>query len=129
MKHAVLVVEDHRALRDGMVRTLDREGFVAIPAANGLEALEYLRSGGRPSVILLDLTMPGMDGWKFRQVQEHDPQIAAIPIIVLSGYSSAELSRHGGFPGQAAAFLEKPFSPAHLVSVVREIVHHPSSDV
>ena len=120
MKHAVLVVEDHRSLRDGMVLALDWEGFVAIPAS-GDEALQYLRSGGRPSLILLNLTFDGMDGWAFRQVQNDNPMIAEIPVIVVSGCSAGELRGLGGLPAYAA-LLEKPFSSGALVTKVREIV-------
>ena len=88
MKGAILVVEDHQSIREGMIQALTHAGFVGIPAANGQEALDYLRSGGEASVILLDLRMPVMNGWTFRQQQRDDPRLADIPTIVLSGFDS-----------------------------------------
>src|SRR5436190_18931896 len=88
MKGAILVVEDHQSIREGMIQALAHEGFVGIPAANGQEALDYLKSGGEASVIVLDLTMPVMNGWTFRKRQQDDPQLASIPTVVLSGTDS-----------------------------------------
>jgi CheY-like chemotaxis protein len=116
MKAAILVVEDHRALREGMVRALSYEGFVGIPAANGREALDYLKGGGKASVILLDLTMPVMNGWTFRKEQQGDPQIATIPTIILSAIENHAVE--GAAP--AAVFL-KPVDFSALMTVIRSL--------
>src|SRR5438552_18660513 len=84
----VLVVDDDPNLVRLMSKFLKLEGFSPVPAANGQEALAYLRGGGDASVILLDLRMPVMDGWTFRQEQRQDPVIAGIPIVILSGVDS-----------------------------------------
>ena len=68
-----------------LTQVLEEEGYAPICAANGLEALRKLRlSPTRPSLILLDLMMPVMNGWEFRAEQEHDPSLASIPVVVLS---------------------------------------------
>ena len=85
MSSSVLVVDDDPNLVRLMSKFLTLEGFAPVPAANGAEALKYLRGGGRASVILLDLRMPVMDGWTFRREQRGDPGLADIPIVVLSG--------------------------------------------
>jgi CheY-like chemotaxis protein len=103
VKRSVLIVEDHRIIREGMVQALAYEGFDSIPAANGQEALDYLRSGGHASVIVLDLTMPVMNGWMFRQQQQGDPRLAHIPTIVLSGTESRPFGSD-----TPAAILQKP---------------------
>jgi CheY-like chemotaxis protein len=113
MKRAVLVVEDHRAVREGMVEVLAHEGFVGIPAANGQEALDYLKSGGQASVIVLDLTMPVMNGWAFRQQQQGDPRLAEIPTIVLTGFESRPFD--DDIP---AAILQKPVDLRALIALL-----------
>ena len=112
----VLIVEDDVDLREMMAQLLTLEGYNAATAANGSEALEYLRhSGDRPQVILLDLMMPVMDGWEFRQRQKADPELAALPVIVLS---ALDQSRSDGV--DAAAYLKKPLDFDRLLALVRQ---------
>jgi len=66
MEH-ILVVEDDKALRDSLREALELEGYAAVCVEHGKAALEHLATGARPCVILLDLMMPVMDGWTFRQ--------------------------------------------------------------
>jgi CheY-like chemotaxis protein len=85
-------------------------------AANGREALDYLRQGEPPRVILLDLMMPVMDGWQFRQEQQHDSTLAPIPVLVLSG--------EGDLPQVArslrvAGYFPKPVEFAQLLAAIR----------
>jgi CheY-like chemotaxis protein len=120
MKGAILVVEDHQSIREGMVQALTHAGFVGIPAANGQEALDYLRSGGEASVILLDLRMPVMNGWTFRQQQRDDPRLADIPTIVLSGFDSRPFE--DDIP---AAILQKPIDFRSLVALLEALCDWP----
>jgi DNA-binding response OmpR family regulator len=99
----VLVVEDDDDLREMLSRLLHLEGFSPSTAGNGAEALALLRgSPAPPRVILLDLMMPVMNGWQFREQQRHDSRLSVIPVIVLSAV--AQLNQ--GF--DAAAVLAKP---------------------
>ncbi len=109
----VLIVEDDEDLREMMAHLLTLEGFEAATAANGREALEYLQTS-RPEVILLDLMMPVMDGWEFRRQQQADPNLAPVPVIVLSALDQARASNV-----DAAAFLKKPLDFDHLLDLVR----------
>ena len=95
MPSSVLVVDDDPNLVRLMSKFLTLEGFAPVPAANGAEALNYLRGGGSASVILLDLRMPVMDGWTFRREQRGDPGLAGIPIVVLSGMEIGPRPGHG----------------------------------
>jgi CheY-like chemotaxis protein len=79
---SVLVVEDDPDLREMMGEWLSTLGYRARLAKHGRDALDVLRTGLRPRVILLDLMMPVMDGWEFRRRQLQDPHLAAIPVIV-----------------------------------------------
>ena len=111
----VLIVEDDEDLRDMMAQMLTIEGFDAATAANGREALEYLHATAKPNVILLDLMMPVMDGWEFRRQQQADPELAPVPVIVLSALDPA---RAAGV--DAAAVLKKPLDFDRLLELVRQ---------
>ena len=84
----VLVVDDHACLREAMTYALEAFGYEVITAADGDEALDQLRRGSLPSLIVLDLEMGTKDGWAFRSAQIRDPQLAAIPTIIASGGGS-----------------------------------------
>ena len=82
---SILVVDDDYGIRDFLTQALEDEGYEVTGAANGVEALTYLRTqNDQPCIILLDLMMPEMNGWQFRQEQCADPTLAPIPVIVLS---------------------------------------------
>ena len=82
--HTVLVIEDDTDVRNALAELLSTEGYAVSLTADGGEALDKLRAGLRPSVILLDLMMPNVDGWDFRRAQLDDPTLAAIPVILLT---------------------------------------------
>jgi len=120
MKGAILVVEDHQNIREGMIQALAHEGFLGIPAANGKEALDYLRSGGNASVIVLDLKMPVMNGWTFREQQLDDPRLADIPTVVMSGLDSRPFG--ADIP---AAILQKPVDFKVLLVLLEALCDSP----
>jgi CheY-like chemotaxis protein len=87
--HRILVVDDNRAVREALITLLEARGFSARGVGNGREALETLRAGFDACLILLDLTMPIMDGWKFRELQRQDARLTRIPVVVLTTLSDA----------------------------------------
>jgi CheY-like chemotaxis protein len=110
----VLIIEDDADLRDMMAQLLRLEGFDAMTAANGREALDYLRGHRPPTVILLDLMMPVMDGWQFRREQQRDAELADVPVIVLSALDQARAADLA-----TNAFLKKPLDFDRLLELVR----------
>ena len=80
--NAVMVVEDNTAIREGLTSLLEEEGHQVIAVANGLEALEQLRWGNKPCLILLDLRMTVMTGWEFRAQQKQDPALENLTVVV-----------------------------------------------
>lgn len=78
----VLVVEDDRDVRESLVAVLEDAGYKVISASDGRAALALLRAGPLPSVILLDLMMPVMDGWRFLEVVAGEPDLASIPVVI-----------------------------------------------
>jgi CheY-like chemotaxis protein len=112
----VLIVEDDADLREMMAQLLALEGYNAATVANGREALQYLHDGHeRPDVILLDLMMPVMDGWEFRRRMQADPDVAQVPVIVLSALDQSRAA-----DVDAQAFLKKPLDFDRLLQLVRQ---------
>ena len=112
----ILVVEDDDEIRETLVCVLEQRGFNVGEARNGREALDRLHDGGdAPRLILLDLMMPVMDGWQFRQAQLEDPQLARIPVVVLSAMTNL---RTRGADLHAAECLAKPVDLSHLLEAV-----------
>jgi len=112
----ILVVEDDAFTRETLTTLLAIEGFTVTGAANGQEALDQLRAGAAPDLILLDLMMPVKDGWQFRREQAEDPALASIPVVVVS--AACDVGRKAASIG-AAGFLQKPVEPRVLLAAVR----------
>ncbi|WP_242339575.1 MULTISPECIES: response regulator [unclassified Anaeromyxobacter] len=110
---AVLVVEDDPDIREALAEALGGEGYDVALAENGQDALDVLRDCPRPDVILLDLLMPVMSGWQFRQEQLADPALAGIPVVVVSASPPGD--------AQPDRYLPKPFSIDDLLSTVAEL--------
>lgn len=115
----ILVVEDDVAIRQTLAEVLADEGFEVACAANGAEALAHLTRSAAPSLILLDLTMPVMDGWTFRSAQREDPRLARIPTVVVSANHAADRSAVDGLG--ADAFLAKPFDLDSLMETIHRL--------
>jgi CheY-like chemotaxis protein len=114
----ILVVEDRADTRDALRFLLQAEGYRVGVAADGREALSHLRNAEPPLVILLDLNMPAMDGWQFRQQQRLDPGLAAIPVILLS--ADDHLPQTAAALG-AAGYFHKPIPFDTLLELLGEI--------
>jgi CheY-like chemotaxis protein len=114
----VLVIDDEPAIVEALSDLLESEGYTVATAMDGVEALEQLAGGLRPSAIVLDLMMPRMDGWDFRDAQMKFADLKDIPVIVLSaaGFSKASVKAQFG----DVEFLSKPFAPDTLLRVVRQ---------
>lgn len=82
--HTILIVEDDRDIRDVLADILVDEGYHVLLAEDGLEGLQRLTEGPQPALILLDLMMPHMDGFQFRDEQRKNPAWRDIPIVLLT---------------------------------------------
>jgi CheY-like chemotaxis protein len=118
---AILIVDDDNDVRSALSEMLEEEGFSVEGAHNGREALARLRGGTvHPAVILLDLMMPGMDGWDFRSEQMRDPKLAAVPVVIVSASGFSVESIRMQF--KPAAYVEKPIERTALLDAIREVV-------
>jgi CheY-like chemotaxis protein len=91
-KRSILIVEDDEDVRGALAAVLEEEGHTILEARHGEEALRILRAPSAVCLILLDLFMPTMNGWAFREEQRRDPALASIPVIVLSADGAAAKS-------------------------------------
>jgi signal transduction histidine kinase/DNA-binding response OmpR family regulator len=111
----VLVIDDEAAVRDLMQRFLAKEGFRVVTAAGGEEGLRRAREL-RPDAITLDVMMPGMDGWAVLSALKADPEVADIPVVMLTIVDDKNL----GYALGAADYLTKPIDRERLVTVLKE---------
>ena len=109
----ILVVEDNDDVREMMAVTLELEGHDVATAVNGRDALNKLQSGDTPSLILLDLMMPVMNGWEFRRALENDPALKRVPVVIVSA-ATDELTRRS----PDAVYLTKPVDMDELLHVI-----------
>ena len=86
----ILVVDDNSDVLEVVGALLETEGYAVVTASNGADALEQLRAGLTPALVILDLTMPVMDGWEFRDRQLQDPALRDIPTIIYSAVGMHE---------------------------------------
>lgn len=94
----VLIVDDDKEFREALGEIVRGEGFEVETASSGIQALDKLRWGLQPCVVLLDLQMAGMNGWDFRAEQERDATLAKVPVIAMTaGYwKSRDLHDYAG---------------------------------
>lgn len=117
----VLIVDDSLDIQSLLAIFLKSEGYRISCANTGSEAMKFLNSGnGLPDVILLDLMMPEMDGYEFRHVQERDPKLSHIPIVIMTADNNVH-GRDKKINGHA--FLRKPFSdPDSILQTINQVL-------
>ena len=117
----ILLVDDNVDVREGMQHMFEAEGYEVRAAVNGREALALLYAGLRPCVIVMDMAMPLMNGFEFREQQLKHADIADIPFIAYSAVIDLQRSAQHL---HAAAYLEKPIEFEHVLSIIREHCGH-----
>jgi DNA-binding response OmpR family regulator len=105
---------------------LQLEGYEVLEAADGDAGLDMVRLE-RPDLVLLDVMMPGLDGWQFMKEIKADDELAEIPIVLLTARVQREDEIRGWLSG-AADYLPKPFNPSTLTEVVRRTLMHENDD-
>lgn len=112
-----MIVDDDGDIREAIAEALTDQAYGVVEAANGEEALAHLRAAGdaRPCVILLDIMMPVMDGWQFRDEQRNDPTLRDIPVVVLSAHASISEAANDM---EVTDFLRKPVKLDTLLAAV-----------
>ena len=114
----VLIVDDDADIREALADLLVERGFSVVTASHGAEALTLLRfMNAPPSIILLDIMMPVMDGYGFLAEQRLDPQLSGIPVAIITAGHSVDHARLG----QSPLILSKPINVSQLMATLRRI--------
>ncbi|QRK08759.1 response regulator [Archangium violaceum] len=116
----VLIVDDYQDAREMYAEYLEYSGFRVAEARNGLEAVEKAFAL-RPSVILMDLSLPVMDGWEATRRLKKDPRTRSIPVVALTGHALDGHSREAEDAG-CDAYVTKPCLPDALVQEVQRVL-------
>jgi CheY-like chemotaxis protein len=118
MSASVLIVDDNDLTRELLTDVLQTAGYRTAEAGDGQQALDYLHGRiDRPGVILLDLTMPVMDGWTFLRRRRREPGLAQVPVLVFTaadGFNADTMQALG-----ATDMLRKPAQPKEVVAAVK----------
>jgi CheY-like chemotaxis protein len=119
----ILVVDDDPAIRDIIKMYLEREGFKVRTAASASQAEDILRQQKLPSLMLLDIMMPGETGWDLLKKLERDQDMSQLPVIAISGLERQQGLGESHDSKMLYDYLVKPFSLAELSRVVRKFAH------
>ncbi len=116
----VLLVDDYPDAREMYSEYLQFSGFDVVEAANGIEALQSALDR-TPDIILMDLSLPVMDGWEATRRLKADDRTSAIPVVALTGHALAGISE-GAKRAGCDAFVTKPCLPEDLVKEIRKVL-------
>ncbi len=123
--HTILCVDDDRLVLSICQDALQDQGYRVLTATDGLAGIEIAKQS-RPELILLDLLMPGMDGFEVCELLRADPDLREIPIILLTAMNIPDLESKGAEVG-ASFSMRKPFGPELIVSTVEQVLGQNSS--
>jgi two-component system cell cycle response regulator DivK len=116
----VLLVEDNEDNRTIYSTVLRYLGYQVIEAVDGLQAIALARSE-RPDIVLMDISIPGIDGWEATRVLREDPATRAIPIVALTAHALAD-DRERAAKAGFTSYLAKPIEPNAVVAEVRRLI-------
>lgn len=116
----VLLVDDEQAIRTICRVNLESDGLAVVEATDGTGALEQVRQE-HPSLVLLDVMMPGVDGWKVAEELAEDERTREIPVVFLSARAAPEDRLRAQALG-AVGYVVKPFDPLELAGIVRDVL-------
>jgi twitching motility two-component system response regulator PilG len=125
-QRSILVVDDSPTIRKLVTMTMENSGHRVTAAADGYEAVDRIREKGVPDLILLDITMPGMDGYQLCKLLRQNKDTAQVPVVLLSGKDGFINKVRGKMAG-STDFITKPFKPEALVQVVDKYCARPAA--
>ena len=121
MAKKILIVEDDKFLRELIVRKLTNESYEVVEAVDGEQGLQKTKET-KPDLVLLDLILPGIDGFEVLAQKKEDPFIASIPVIVLSNLGQKEDVDKGLSLGATDYLIKAHFTPGEIIEKVRNII-------
>lgn len=114
----ILVIEDHKVVRENIIELLVDEGYDAVSASDGITGLELVKTK-KPDFIICDIHMPGLDGYEVLEAIKNDEEISHIPLMFLSAFAEKSQVELGLARG-AIGYLTKPFEPEDLFAIVKQ---------
>ena len=117
-KKTILIVEDDKFLRELISRKLSGEGFDALEAVDGEEGIKKIKEG-KPDLVLLDLILPGIDGFEVLARLREDPEISSIPVIILSNLGQREEVEKGLKLGAIDYLIKAHFTPGEIIEKIK----------
>lgn len=122
MSAIILLVDDDETLQKWVAFELDREGFQVITASTGPSGLDAAQTAPKPDLILLDIDMPGLNGFQVATTLQQNPDTTSIPIIFLTARVSMK-DKMAGFKAGGVDYLTKPFEMPELIARVKATLH------
>lgn len=123
-KKTVLIIEDEADIRSFIARVLELEGYNVLEAGDGIAGMELIK-GNPVSLVLLDLRLPGPDGWSVLREIKRNPNLSRIPVVVLTAIAES-MQRKKTLRMGASSYLIKPLSARSLSMTIADILHEKS---
>lgn len=120
MIEKILVVEDDKFLRELISQKLSREGYTVIEAVDGEKGIESIKENV-PGLVLLDLILPGIDGFEVLAKMKADPNLANIPVIILSNLGQKDDIEKGMEMGATDYLIKAHFTPGEIIQKIQSI--------
>ncbi len=121
MEKTILVVEDDKSLRELMIQKLVKEDFKVLEAVDGEEGLKKIKEE-KPGVVLLDLILPGIDGFQVLSRMKEDPETSRTPVIILSNLGQREDVERGLKLGATDYPIKAHFTPGEIIEKIKNII-------
>lgn len=118
MPKKILVVEDDRFLRELIIKKISKEGFEVVSAVDGEDGIKKIKEE-KPDLVLLDLILPGIDGFEVLSQMKEDPEIKSIPVIILSNLGQKEDVEKGIKLGAQDYLIKAHFTPGEIIEKVK----------
>ena len=121
MAKTILIIEDDKFLRELIVRKLTEEGFGVSEAVDGEEGIKKIKEE-KPDLILLDLILPGIDGFEVLSKKKEDPALASIPVIILSNLGQKDDVEKGLKMGAVDYLIKAHFTPGEIIEKIKVVL-------
>ncbi len=121
MPEKILIIEDDKFLRELISRKLIKEGYEVEEAIDGEEGLKKIKEG-KPDLVLLDLILPGLDGFEVLTKTKEDPKLAQIPIIILSNLGQKDDVEKGLKLGAVDYLIKAHFTPGEIIDKIKAVL-------
>jgi DNA-binding response OmpR family regulator len=121
MAKTILIIEDDKFLRELITQKLVKEGYDALMAIDGEEGIKKVREG-KPDLVLLDLILPGIDGFEVLSRMKEDENLAKIPVIILSNLGQREEVERGLKLGANDYMIKAHFTPREIIDKIKTIL-------